>query len=161
MIPLKYHWTTTSIWAGLYALKRVIQPPWYSYSSTLEGQGHVLHPHPSLPEASLWKLVYRVWQVTSLEGSIPVLQGTHSRIRPLRLWLFRTYYMIRVMVWKNPRTWRQRTWVLALAQVVTSWAMWSLLHLSEPQVAFLSYMGVYFTRKTMREKVFCKLQSMA
>lgn len=35
------------------------------------------------------------------------------------------------------------------------------LTLSEPQVAFLSYMGVYFTSKTMREKIFCKLQSMA
>lgn len=28
MLPLKYHWTTTSIWAGLYALQRLIQPPW-------------------------------------------------------------------------------------------------------------------------------------
>lgn len=28
VVPLKYHWTTTSIWVGLYALQRLIQPPW-------------------------------------------------------------------------------------------------------------------------------------
>lgn len=35
------------------------------------------------------------------------------------------------------------------------------LTLSEPQIAFLSYMGIYFTSKTMREKVFFKLQGIA
>lgn len=123
----------------MHRLKRLIQPPRIDLQFNMK-RSRSCPPFSSFPsrglpvEISLQRLVSHF----SGEKHLCVPGNMFKNSTPAPLILQGLLCDVWVLVRKDAKTWRQRTWVLALAQLVTSWAVWSWLsHLASLNLRLL------------------------